>query len=93
MYSILSMVALDFCCGLRSGIALFVARFGYVWVYAGSISLVGLISVIEAGEIPIRGGGSWTSLKGFIIKTSEECLLMSEQSTSSISSVHRSELG
>ena len=49
------MVALDFCCGLRCGIALFVARFEFRWVYAGALPLVGLICVIVVGEIPIRG--------------------------------------
>ena len=72
---------------------LFVARFEFSGVSAGSSPLTGLISVIGAdGKLQAEIEAPGPEVMGLLIKTSEECLLVTEQSTSSIYSVPLSEL-
>ena len=72
---------------------LFVARFEFSGISAGGTTLGGLISVIGPdGKLLCEIEAPSPEVTGLMIKASEESLVVTEQSTSSIYSVHLSEL-
>ncbi len=72
---------------------LFVARFEFSGISAGGTTLGGLISVIGPdGKLLSEVEAPCSEVTGLMIKSSEESLFVTEQSTSSIYSVHLSEL-
>jgi sugar lactone lactonase YvrE len=72
---------------------LFVARFEFGGIAADGHALCGLIAVIGAdGKLQSEVEAPGPEVMGLMIKASEGCLFVSEQSTSAIYSVHLSEL-